>query len=65
MRSPHHPRLIDRHDGTWAVECLGCRNDHLSDVPIGIGIPLPDRITAERLAENHSSDPRFLALGSR
>jgi hypothetical protein len=33
-------------------------------MPIGIGMPLPDRLTAERLAENHSG-PMRIAAGSR
>lgn len=56
MHSPHHPRIFDLGGGRWQVECLGCRIDHLSDVPVGIGIPLQDRMTAERLAENHYRD---------
>jgi hypothetical protein len=28
-------------------------HDRLSSLPIGIGIPLPDRVTAERIAQNH------------
>jgi hypothetical protein len=52
----YHPRIIDFGDGTWQVECLGCLTDHLSDVPVAIGIPLQDRMRAERLAENHYRD---------
>ena len=54
MRSPHRPKIIDQRDGTWLVECLECRHDRVSSVPIGFGLPLRDRMTAERLAENHS-----------
>jgi hypothetical protein len=54
MRSLHNPKIVDLHDGRWIVECLACRNDRAAEVPIGIGMPLPDRMTAERLAENHS-----------
>ena len=53
MHSPHSPKIIGLRDGGWIVECLACRNDRMSEVPIGIGMPLPDRLTAERLAENH------------
>ena len=53
MRSPHQPRIIDLRNGKWMVECPECRHDRFSAVPIGIGMALPDRLTAERLAENH------------
>jgi hypothetical protein len=36
------------------VECIECRNDTQSDLPIGIGMPLRDRETAERLRDNHA-----------
>jgi hypothetical protein len=36
------------------VECIQCRNDTQSDLPIGIGMPLQDRETAERLRDNHA-----------
>jgi hypothetical protein len=51
----HHPTIVQRPDSTWVVECSQCRNDHVSTVPIGIGMPLPDRETAERLRDNHSA----------
>jgi hypothetical protein len=50
----HHPRIIHGHDRTWVVECMECRNDTQSDLPIGIGMPLRDRETAERLRDNHA-----------
>lgn len=53
MPSPHSPKIIGLRDGRWMVVCLACRNDRASEVPIGIGMSLPDRLTAERLAENH------------
>ena len=53
MHSPHSPKIIALRDGGWIVECLACRNDRMSEVPIGIGMRLQDRLTAERLAENH------------
>jgi hypothetical protein len=49
----HHPKIAQRADHTWVVECSQCRNDLYSTVPIGIGMPLRDRETAERLRENH------------
>jgi hypothetical protein len=39
----------------WLVECAQCRNDTQSDLPIGIGMPLRDLETAERLRDNHAS----------
>ena len=50
----HHPRITQGPDRTWVVECIQCRNDTQSDLPIGIGMPLRDRETAERLRENHA-----------
>jgi len=60
VRSPHHPRIIHRPDGPWVVECRECRDDRSSTVPIGIGLPLPDQVTAERLAENHAGHRRMV-----
>jgi hypothetical protein len=60
-RSPtmqnHHPRIAQQADRTWLVECAQCRNDLASTVPIGIGMPLRDRETAERLRDNHAARP--------
>ena len=53
MRSPHQPRIVQRAGEYWVVECQECLEDHTASVPIGIGMPLPDRLTAERLVENH------------
>lgn len=53
MRSPHHPRAVQHVGECWVVECQDCLEDHTASVPIGIGMPLPDRLTAERLVENH------------
>jgi hypothetical protein len=61
MQSAHIPRVIDLNDGVCSVECPQCRRGVASDVPIGIGIPMRDRITAELLAENHRDAHRSLA----
>jgi hypothetical protein len=49
----HHPKVVQGPERTWVVECVQCRNDVTSAVPIGIGMPLRDRETAERLRDNH------------
>ena len=59
MKKSHLPRIVQRPDGPWVVECHQCTEDGTSSVPIGIGIPLPDKVTAERLAENHRG-PRIV-----
>jgi len=51
----HHPTIAQRPDRTWVVECPQCRSDRSSSLPIGIGMALPDRDTAERLRENHAT----------
>jgi hypothetical protein len=53
VRAPHNPKVRRRGDGNWVVECEECKADRLSSLPIEIGIPLSDRVTAERIAENH------------
>jgi hypothetical protein len=53
----HHPKISQRPDRTWVVECRECRKDRTSALPIGIGMPLQDRETAERLRENHMARP--------
>jgi hypothetical protein len=65
MQSPHRPTVVDVNDGGCFVECPQCRKGPASEVPIGIGIPMRDRTTAELLAENHRDDHRsFAAAGS-
>jgi hypothetical protein len=54
MHPAHHPVISQRPDHAWVVECPQCRADLQSDVPIGIGLPLQDKETAERLRDNHS-----------
>jgi hypothetical protein len=61
MHSTHRPRVVDRNDGGCSVECPQCGRGPASDVPIGIGMPMRDRITAELLAENHRDDHRSFA----
>jgi hypothetical protein len=51
----HYPKITQGPDRTWVVECIQCRNDTQSDLPIGIGMPLQDLATAERLRNNHAA----------
>ena len=60
----HHPKVSQRPDRTWVVECPECRSDLASALPIGIGMPLQDRETAERLRDNHANRPVRRAVAS-
>ena len=60
----HFPKIAQHADRTWVVECAQCRNDQASTVPIGIGMPLKDRETAERLRDNHAARPVRAAAAS-
>jgi len=60
----HHPKVVQRPDRAWVVECTQCRNDPASTIPIGIGMPLRDRETAERLRDNHMARPVRAAAAS-
>jgi hypothetical protein len=51
----HKPIIVQGSDRSWVVDCPQCRNDLTAAVPIGIGMPLKDRETAERLRDNHMS----------
>ena len=57
----HQPRITQRPDRAWVVDCAQCRNDSHSEMPIGIGMPLRDRETAERLRDNHAGRSQRLA----
>ena len=61
MQAAHHPTISQGPDQSWVVECMQCRTDMQSEVPIGIGMPLKDKDTALRLCENHSRTARMLA----
>jgi hypothetical protein len=56
--SIHGPRVMSYHTG-WIVVCPDCLARPAAEVPIGIGIPLESRETAERIRDNH------IALGRR
>jgi hypothetical protein len=49
----HHPTIAPCTDGSWVVDCAECRNSLTESIPIGIGMPLMERLTAERIAQNH------------
>jgi len=54
MQGHHQPKVARRPDGTWVVECAQCRADRTSEIPIGIGMPLSTKETAELLRDNHA-----------
>ena len=55
MRTRHHP-MISRAARGWVVECPECRLEARGGqlLPIGIGMLLESKETAERLRENHA-----------
>jgi hypothetical protein len=55
MRAPHHP-MIRPVDRGWVVECRECRLEARGGqlLPIGIGMPLESKETAELLRQNHA-----------
>ncbi len=59
MREFHHP-TIRRHGECWMLDCPECQRDARArqygheELPIGIGMPLDSRLTAEMLQENHA-----------
>ena len=64
MQCPHSPRVIDIGNGECVVECPQCLSGTPADVPIGIGLRMRDRITAELLAENHRDNRRSYAMAA-
>ena len=53
----HEPKVSRRNDGSWIVHCSECLRSPDGEYPIGIGMPLNSRLTAERLKANHMSEP--------
>jgi hypothetical protein len=51
MQAVHHP-AVRKYDESWVVDCSECQQD--GDLPIGIGMRLVSRQTAEQLRENHA-----------
>jgi hypothetical protein len=60
LRTRHEPVVHRRTDGLWEVRCLGCWLDPNGDLPIGIGMPLRSRSTAERIVAIHA----YATIGS-
>ena len=55
MTTPRHEPFVHRRpDGSWEVMCLGCWLDATCEIPLGIGLPLRSRATAERILQNHA-----------
>jgi hypothetical protein len=52
--SRHHPKLVHRKDGRWEVRCLQCQRNQEQATPLGIGIPVVNRVEAEGIARNDS-----------
>jgi len=49
----HAPRLVSRPDGRWEIRCPQC--ERMEDQsPIGIGMPIANRIEAESIVRNHT-----------
>ena len=69
MREFHQP-TIRRHGECWVLDCPQCQRDARArqygheELPIGIGMPLDSRLTAEMLQENHAGHG-FSASGPR
>ena len=54
MQRGHHPKIARRADGAWVVECPECRSDTTSSIPLGIGMALTSKETAQLLRDNHA-----------
>jgi hypothetical protein len=54
--------VIDISTDECVVECPQCQAGAERDVPIGIGLRMRDRLTAELLAENHRDNRRSYAM---
>jgi hypothetical protein len=57
MQTLHHPKVSERNDGSWIVNCSEYLRSPDGEWPIGIGMPLDSRLTADRLKANHMSRP--------
>jgi hypothetical protein len=50
----HHPRLANRADGRFEVQCPQCWMQREGGRPMGIGVPIVNRAEAEMIVRNHS-----------
>jgi hypothetical protein len=50
----HRTMLLHRPDGRWEVICLQCLQSRDHAAPIGIGVPIVNRVEAEGIARNHA-----------
>ena len=57
LREHHQAKISQRNDGSWILTCPECLRAPEDELPIGIGIPLDSRLTAERLRKNHMGHP--------
>jgi hypothetical protein len=53
LRNRHSPRLVQRPDGRFEIRCPQCERMDDQARPIGIGMPIVNRIEAESIARNH------------
>lgn len=53
MRKVHHPKIVQRADGSWVVVCSDCARDGASPPPADIEAPVPSLTLARALWENH------------
>lgn len=50
----HNPKVLAIADGRWVVVCPECNAlSYQQERPIGIGMPLESRLSAERLRKDH------------
>ena len=49
----HDPRLVQRPDGRWEVRCPQCEKSRDEAIPLGIAVPIANRVEAEAIMRNH------------
>ena len=50
----HSPQLVHRPDGRFEIRCPECERKVGETRPIGIGLPITNRIEAESIMQNHA-----------
>ena len=53
-RRRHWTELVHRPDGRWEVLCSECLHSREEATPVGIGVPIVNRLEAEGIAHNHA-----------